>query len=547
LANIFISFIGAGILGLPFAFKEAGLAEGVLIMAFVSFFSIKAMLLLVDCKYKVLALKKLQLGSSCDQTQQLLSSTDADAGHSFYDGIALKTDSASRIKQANGCIANGQSSQPVEELSYADVAHFAAGIYGQRLVEVSLTVSQIGFCCAYLIFISENLGSYVPYVPRYAWLLLLLPVLYLLTLYRELHRLAFFSMFAQLSNMLAFAVVLWFDLEHIYLAKQIHRKEFSWEGLPFFFAVAIYCFEGAGMILSLESSLATRLRPKFRQYFSWTLVVVTVLYILFGFCGYLSFGHKTNAIITLNLPRGSGVDFAALVKGCLCIALFFTYPVMMFPVSELLEKLFFNQRNSSSGYYLYENLLRLFLVALTGVIVVMVPSFANLMALIGASCCTLLAFVLPGYLHLRLHRSSLRRWEAALDYFLIIFGIFASVVSLVDTAQRLYASPTPRIAPHDVTSGPSHNDATPTTTAQFHGEYSSSTVLSRNPESVGGAVNSPLPAPASAAHVIHSHAPQRSPLDHPETLARRSGSVPPVGGLERTSLQFNISDELGDY
>lgn len=27
-ANIFISFIGAGVLGLPYAFKEAGLMEG---------------------------------------------------------------------------------------------------------------------------------------------------------------------------------------------------------------------------------------------------------------------------------------------------------------------------------------------------------------------------------------------------------------------------------------------------------------------------------------------------------------------------------------
>jgi proton-coupled amino acid transporter len=27
-ANIFISFIGAGVLGLPFAFKQAGLLEG---------------------------------------------------------------------------------------------------------------------------------------------------------------------------------------------------------------------------------------------------------------------------------------------------------------------------------------------------------------------------------------------------------------------------------------------------------------------------------------------------------------------------------------
>ena len=38
---------------------------------------------------------------------------------------------------------------------------------------------------------------------------------------------------------------------------QVHPREFSLEGFPFYFSVAIYCFEGAGMILSLEESLAT--------------------------------------------------------------------------------------------------------------------------------------------------------------------------------------------------------------------------------------------------------------------------------------------------
>jgi amino acid permease len=35
-ANIFISFVGAGVLGLPYAFKEAGVMEGTLIMSFVA-------------------------------------------------------------------------------------------------------------------------------------------------------------------------------------------------------------------------------------------------------------------------------------------------------------------------------------------------------------------------------------------------------------------------------------------------------------------------------------------------------------------------------
>ena len=51
-ANIFISFIGGGILGLPYAFMRAGIMEGVIIMALVAAFSVYAMLLLIECKDK---------------------------------------------------------------------------------------------------------------------------------------------------------------------------------------------------------------------------------------------------------------------------------------------------------------------------------------------------------------------------------------------------------------------------------------------------------------------------------------------------------------
>ncbi|XP_023223532.1 uncharacterized protein LOC111624810 [Centruroides sculpturatus] len=56
IVNIFISFIGAGILGLPYAFKESGLLEGIFIMILVSVFSTRAMMLIIQCKYKILGI-----------------------------------------------------------------------------------------------------------------------------------------------------------------------------------------------------------------------------------------------------------------------------------------------------------------------------------------------------------------------------------------------------------------------------------------------------------------------------------------------------------
>ena len=88
--------------------------------------------------------------------------------------------------------------------------------------------------------------------------------------------------------------------------------------------MAIYCFEGAGMILSLEESLASevgliivqyskctqeifmcglpglyflifltfvvQIRDQFKSYFIKTILAITTLYITFGVAGYLSYG-----------------------------------------------------------------------------------------------------------------------------------------------------------------------------------------------------------------------------------------------------------------
>ena len=51
--------------------------------------------------------------------------------------------------------------------------------------------------------------------------------------------------------------------------------------------------------------------------------------------GYAAFGEETRDIITLNLPQ----DWTTVaVKLALCLGLLFTFPVMMVPVFEILER-----------------------------------------------------------------------------------------------------------------------------------------------------------------------------------------------------------------
>ncbi|CAG5134824.1 unnamed protein product [Candidula unifasciata] len=427
-ANIFIAFIGAGVLGLPYAFKEAGILEGICVMMLVAILSVKSMLLLVECKYRII--HNWEMGDIMSSKSEGLFSNIANNPSERVDLLRSEELLITGVKEPKRTLYTFMASIYV---SYGDVGYEAVGSAGRLLVDFSIVLSQIGFCCAYLIFICRNMSDIVPHIEMGHWLLIVLPVLSLLTLLRHLNSLALTSILAQFSIVCALSVVLWFDFQHFHSVR-IHPREISFENLPFFFVIAVYCFEGAGLILSLEGSLAKDIRHKFSKYFILTMVFVTLLYISFGVCGYMSFGPDTSQIITLNLPKSSGFGFSLVVKSCLCLALFFTYPVMMFPVMKILEHYFIPDAGNTAWK---GNILRGLVVLLTGMIVILVPNFADLMALVGACCCTLLSFILPGFFHMRLFKGNMHLKQLMFDWLLItvgvlgtFFGVWNSVVHM---------------------------------------------------------------------------------------------------------------------
>ena len=273
-------------------------------MIAVSYFSVKAMMLLIDCKYKVLSVIYQYEGLTEEFNKDVKINIPRSDKVKCVDGksyVELRRDDHESDDESNnnkkrrressrspspGSPGPGPVVPSSHSITYSDIGFAAFGLTGRAIVDFALLTSQIGFCCAYLIFISENLSTYLPSVEKNHWLLLLLPPLFFLTLIKDLSKFAIFSLFAQVSNIFAFTVVYWFDFQHLHLA-QVHPTKFSLDGLPYYFSVAIYCFEGAGMILSLEESIAEDLRPKFKKFFVTTIVGITTLYITFGAAGYL--------------------------------------------------------------------------------------------------------------------------------------------------------------------------------------------------------------------------------------------------------------------
>ncbi|KAF4707365.1 U2 snRNP-associated SURP domain-containing protein, partial [Perkinsus olseni] len=286
--NSLLCFMGSGVLGLPHAFNEIGLLGGIIILSLVALLALHCMLLLVHC-------------------QTYLRDT--------------------RSKHA---------------VTYGDVGYYAFGRIGSMLVDICIILTQTGFAVAYLIFISHNVSDMIDdyYYPddekdttvstRGFILAVILPPLVILSWLRYLKMLAPFSLLAEIAILFALFAVFAYDIQSIITkawspvlsitttttssASSSSQFEDDPSGgsssfistasnvslwlnlsrLPYFFGISVYCYEGVGM----------HAEP----------IIIQPYMVILGDTCYNNVS--------------------------LCVGLYFTYPLMLFPVYELIDAFF---------------------------------------------------------------------------------------------------------------------------------------------------------------------------------------------------------------
>ncbi|XP_020217054.1 amino acid transporter AVT3C [Cajanus cajan] len=374
-ANIFISIVGAGVLGLPYSFKRTGWLLGLLMLFAVAFLTYHCMMLLVLTRRKLHSAKLP---------------------------------------------------------SFGDLGFAICGPLGRFTVDLMIVLSQAGFCVSYLIFISTTLAYlttdkttplFLFFTPKVLYLSACFPFQLGLNSIRSLTHLAPLSIFADLVDFASKSAVMVDDV-FVFVKNKPQLKTFG--GLNVFLygiGVAVYAFEGIGMVLPLESEAKDK--EKFGRVLGLGMGFISVLFGLFGGLGYFAYGEETKDIITTNL--GPGV-ISALVQLGLCVNLFFTFPIMMNPVYEVVER-----RWCGSRYSLW---LRWLVVLLTSLVALLVPNFADFLSFVGSCVCVVLSFVLPALFHCIVFKEELG-WRCVLsDGAIVVFGfviaVFGTYTSLME-------------------------------------------------------------------------------------------------------------------
>lgn len=373
-ANVFIAVVGAGVLGLPYSFKRTGWVVSLLMLFSVAALTHHCMMLLV-------------------RTRRRLESVMG------FTNIA----------------------------SFGDLGFIVCGSVGRFAVDLMLVLSQAGFCVGYLIFIANTLANLfnsptptnlhpriLGLMPKTLYIWGCFPFQLGLNSISTLTHMAPLSIFADIVDVGAMGVVM---IEDVFIFFKNRPSVEAVGSLSMFFyglGVAVYAFEGVGMVLPIESE--TQEREKFGKVLALAMASISLMYGGFGALGYFAFGEDTKDIITANLGTGL-VSF--LVQLGLCVNLFFTFPLMLNPVYEVVERRLYNGR-----YCLW---LRWLLVLTVILVALLVPNFTDFLSLVGSSVCCGLGFVLPALFHLMVFKEEMGWGGVSLDVGIVVVGVVLGV------------------------------------------------------------------------------------------------------------------------
>jgi len=368
-------FIGGGLLGLPYGFRMGGLiagAIGLVVLALISNFTVR---LLAYCKTN------------------------------YKDGKVIG--------------------------SYADIGRVCFGRVGVIMVNSSIIMSQMGYCCVYLVFIGKNLSS-LTFLPSnihtFEVILVILPIVTLLVWLRDMKYLSPTSIVANVAVVLAVIAVIIYGFQNCGIAPiKTYEPFLRISTFSIFYGIVAFAYTIHGLALDIHSSM--RNPGRFVNALDLSMIFVTIVYLVFGGLGYLFFREETNSVITLNLGNTIEND---IIKLCLSVVLLFAFPLQMFPVVQIMERSVFATPLSKPWLdTLIRNILRTVLVCVSAGAAIGIPLFGLFAGFVGTFSNSFIAFIFPPIFYLSLFRGQIPIWKIILCVIICIIGIFGMVVGSV--------------------------------------------------------------------------------------------------------------------
>ena len=334
------SFMGTGVLFLPRAFLNGGMLFSSLVLLFVSILSYYCFVLLVNTRLKI-------------------------------DG------------------------------SFGDMGGILYGKHMRRIILASIVISQLGFVAAYTVFTAQNLQAFVLAVSKcksfidVKFLVLLQVVFFLpLSLVRDISKLGFTALIADLFILLGLVYVYYFDVTTISAQGGVADiQSFNSSSWTLFIGTAIFTFEGIGLILPIQESMKNP--RQFPGVLALIMIIITVIFLSAGALSYAAYGSTTKTVVLLNMPQDNKLVNATQLLYSLAILL--STPLQLFPAIRIIENEMFTRSGKYNPRIKWEkNGFRFFLVMICALVAWGgAKDLDKFVSIVGSFACVPLVYVYP--------------------------------------------------------------------------------------------------------------------------------------------------------
>ncbi|CAH2354087.1 vacuolar amino acid transporter 3 [[Candida] railenensis] len=333
--------------------------------------------------------------------------------------------------------------------SFAEIGLKLYGKWFQQLILSSIVLSQIGFVGAYIVFTSENLRAFYSSVLGYdpaslniLWFILVQLIIFLpLSLIRDITKLSLSALLANVFILVGLVTIIYFTSYELLVNNHGHPSSsieyfFNESEFSMFIGVAIFAFEGIGLIIPIEESM---IRPKnFPKVLFQVILTISFIFIGIGTLGYLTFGNDVETVIILNLPQDS--PMIMVIQVLYAFAILLSTPLQLFPAIRLIESKLFVKTGKTNILVKWEkNFFRFGFVCFTAIVAIFGgKNLDRFVSFVGCFACIPLVYMYPPVLHLKSccnynqwglseAEKTKRYWLGVLDYFLVVVGGVAMV------------------------------------------------------------------------------------------------------------------------
>ncbi|XP_046874617.1 proton-coupled amino acid transporter 1 [Hypomesus transpacificus] len=397
--------IGTGLLGLPLAVKNAGLVLGPLSLFVMGIIAVHCMNLLVRCSHHL----------SAKMNKPFLN---------YGDAMEYGMENVSWLRRHS--------------------------IWGRRLVNLFLIITQLGFCCVYFVFLSDNVKQVieaangttmncntnqtaviVPSFDSRLYMLCFLPAFILLVFVRNLTYLAPLSFIANVAMCASLVFIYFYSFTNIKYPINLPLVGKA-NDYPLFFGTAIFAFEGIGVVLPLENKMQNS--QSFNKVLYIGMAMVTTFYISLGTVGFICFGEEIGGSITLNLPN---CWMYQIVKLLYCFGIFITFALQFYVPAEILIPLavarFTERWNLSVDLFI-----RTALVIFTCLLAILIPELDLVISLVGSVSSSFLALIFPPILQvLTFHNEGLSPWSKLKNLIISMLGLVGFVTGTYISVEQI--------------------------------------------------------------------------------------------------------------